>query len=108
MYKRQALALSLSACGESAAPPQSAAPLDTSEADFTFADLQACRFVHASGASGWGTVLTLSLIHIFIGVGTAIFLGGPGAVFWCWIAGVFGIATKYAESLIAVKYRRCV
>ena len=40
-----------------------------------------------------------------IGVGTAIFLGGPGAVFWCWIAGIFGIATKYAESLIAVKYR---
>lgn len=40
-----------------------------------------------------------------IGVGTAVFLGGPGAVFWCWIAGVFGIATKYAESLIAVKYR---
>ena len=40
-----------------------------------------------------------------IGVGTAIFLGGPGAVFWCWLAGVFGIATKYAESLIAVKYR---
>ena len=40
-----------------------------------------------------------------IGVGTAIFLGGPGAVYWCWIAGVFGIATKYAESLIAVKYR---
>lgn len=40
-----------------------------------------------------------------IGVGTAIFLGGPGAVFWCWIAGVFGIATKYAESFIAVKYR---
>ena len=40
-----------------------------------------------------------------IGVGTAIFLGGPGAVFWRWIAGVFGIATKYAESFIAVKYR---
>ena len=40
-----------------------------------------------------------------IGVGPAIFLGGPGAVFWCWLAGVFGIATKYAESLIAVKYR---
>ena len=40
-----------------------------------------------------------------IGVGTAIALGGPGAVFWCWIAGVFGIATKYAESLLAVKYR---
>lgn len=40
-----------------------------------------------------------------IGVGTAVFLGGPGAVFWCWIAGILGIATKYAESLIAVKYR---
>ena len=40
-----------------------------------------------------------------IGVGTAIALGGPGAVFWCWPTGVFGIATKYAESLIAVKYR---
>lgn len=40
-----------------------------------------------------------------IGVGTAIALGGPGAVLWCWITGVFGIATKYAEALIAVKYR---
>ena len=40
-----------------------------------------------------------------VGVGTAIFLGGPGAVFWCWITGVFGIATKYAESLISIKYR---
>lgn len=40
-----------------------------------------------------------------IGVGTAIFIGGPGAVLWCWLTGVFGIATKYAESLIAVKYR---
>ncbi len=40
-----------------------------------------------------------------IGVGTAIALGGPGAVLWCWLTGVFGIATKYSESLIAVKYR---
>ena len=40
-----------------------------------------------------------------IGVGTAIALGGPGAVLWCWLTGVFGIATKYAESLLAVKYR---
>lgn len=40
-----------------------------------------------------------------IGVGTAIALGGPGAVFWCWLTGVFGIATKYSESLISVKYR---
>ncbi len=40
-----------------------------------------------------------------IGVGTAIALGGPGAVLWCWLTGVFGIATKYSESLISVKYR---
>ena len=41
-----------------------------------------------------------------IGVGTAIALGGPGAVFWCWITGVLGIATKYGEGLLAVKYRK--
>lgn len=40
-----------------------------------------------------------------IGVGTAIALGGPGAVLWCWLTGIFGIATKYSESLIGVKYR---
>ena len=40
-----------------------------------------------------------------VGVGTAVFLGGPGAVLWCWLTCVFGIATKYSESLIAVKYR---
>ena len=40
-----------------------------------------------------------------VGVATAIALGGPGAVFWCWLTGVFGIATKYAEGLLAVKYR---
>ena len=40
-----------------------------------------------------------------VGVGTAIALGGPGAVLWMWLTGIFGIATKYAETLIAVKYR---
>lgn len=40
-----------------------------------------------------------------VGVGTAIALGGPGAVFWCWMTGVLGIATKYGEGLLAVKYR---
>ena len=39
------------------------------------------------------------------GVSTAIALGGPGAVFWMWIIGFFGIATRYAESLLALKYR---
>ena len=40
-----------------------------------------------------------------VGVATAVALGGPGAVFWCWLTGVLGIATKYAEGLLAVKYR---
>lgn len=40
-----------------------------------------------------------------VGVGTAIALGGPGAVLWMWLTGVFGIATKYSEALLAVKYR---
>ena len=40
-----------------------------------------------------------------VGVATAVALGGPGAVFWCWLTGVFGISTKYAEGLLAVKYR---
>ena len=40
-----------------------------------------------------------------IGVATAIALGGPGAVLWCWLTGVFGISTKYAEGLLAIKYR---
>ena len=40
-----------------------------------------------------------------VGVATAVALGGPGAVLWCWITGVFGMATKYSEGLLAVKYR---
>lgn len=40
-----------------------------------------------------------------VGVGTAILAGGPGAVLWMWLTGVFGIATKYAETYAAVKYR---
>ena len=40
-----------------------------------------------------------------VGVATAVSLGGPGAVLWMWLTGVFGIATKYSEALLAVKYR---
>ena len=40
-----------------------------------------------------------------VGVATAIALGGPGAVLWCWLTGVFGISTKYAEGLLAIEYR---
>lgn len=59
--------------------------------------------------SNFGTLTTALAATIgtgnIVGVGTAIALGGPGAVLWCWLSGVFGIATKYSESLIAVKYR---
>ncbi len=40
-----------------------------------------------------------------VGVATAISAGGPGAVFWMWLTGVFGIATKYAEAVLSIKYR---
>lgn len=40
-----------------------------------------------------------------VGVATAITLGGPGAVFWMWVTGLVGMATKYAEAVLAVKYR---
>ncbi|WP_106494601.1 alanine/glycine:cation symporter family protein [Lentibacillus sp. Marseille-P4043] len=40
-----------------------------------------------------------------VGVATAVVLGGPGAVFWMWISALFGMATKYSEALLAVKYR---
>ena len=41
-----------------------------------------------------------------VGVATAIAAGGPGALFWMWLAAFFGMATKYAEGLLAVKYRK--
>ena len=40
-----------------------------------------------------------------VGVATAVASGGPGAVLWMWLTGVFGIATKYAEALLSVKYQ---
>ena len=39
------------------------------------------------------------------GVATAIYIGGPGALFWMWMTGLVGMATKYAEAVLAVKYR---
>ena len=41
-----------------------------------------------------------------VGVATAIILGGPGAVFWMWMTGLVGMATKYSEAVLAVKYRQ--
>lgn len=70
-------------------------------------------FQKDKGASGdvsqFGALMTSLAATIgtgnIVGVATAVSLGGPGAVFWIWITGVFGIATKYSEGLLAVKYR---
>ena len=40
-----------------------------------------------------------------VGVATAVKVGGPGAIFWMWVAAFFGMATKYSEGLLAVKFR---
>ncbi|MFI3174224.1 MAG: sodium:alanine symporter family protein [Bacillota bacterium] len=59
--------------------------------------------------SGFGALATALAATIgtgnIVGVATAITIGGPGAVLWCWFTGLFGIATKYAEALLAIKYR---
>ena len=66
-----------------------------------------------SGATGdvsqFGALATALAATIgtgnIVGVATAVALGGPGAVLWCWLTGIFGMSTKYAEGLLAVKYR---
>ena len=68
------------------------------------------RDANATGdVSQFGSLATALAATIgtgnIIGVATAIALGGPGAVLWCWLTGVFGISTKYAEGLLAIKYR---
>ena len=67
-------------------------------------DPDATGDVSQFGALATALAATIGTGNI-IGVATAIALGGPGAVLWCWLTGVFGIATKYAEGLLAIKYR---
>lgn len=67
-------------------------------------DDQAAGDVSQFGSLATALAATIGTGNI-VGVGTAIVLGGPGAVFWCWISGLFGIATKYSEALLSVKYR---
>lgn len=67
-------------------------------------DHNATGDVSQFGALATALAATIGTGNI-IGVATAISLGGPGAVLWCWLTGVFGIATKYAEGLLAIKYR---
>ena len=77
---------------------------------FTAIRLSVKRDPDATGdVSQFGSLATALAATIgtgnIIGVATAIALGGPGAVLWCWLTGVFGISTKYAEGLLAIKYR---
>lgn len=67
-------------------------------------DRDATGDVSQFGALATALAATIGTGNI-VGVATAIALGGPGAVLWCWLTGVFGIATKYAEGLLAIKYR---
>ena len=67
-------------------------------------DKQSQGDVSQFGALATALAATIGTGNI-VGVATAVALGGPGAVLWCWITGVFGMATKYSEGLLAVKYR---
>ena len=67
-------------------------------------DRQSQGDVSQFGALATALAATIGTGNI-IGVATAVALGGPGAVLWCWLTGFFGISTKYAEGLLAVKYR---
>ena len=77
---------------------------------FTAIKLSVTRDPGATGdVSQFGSLATALAATIgtgnIIGVATAVSLGGPGAVLWCWLTGVFGIATKYSEGRLAIKYR---
>jgi len=67
-------------------------------------DQQASGDVSQFGALATALAATIGTGNI-VGVATAVALGGPGAVLWCWLTGIFGMSTKYAEGLLAVKYR---
>ena len=67
-------------------------------------DHQAEGDVSQFGALATAMAATIGTGNI-VGVATAVALGGPGAVLWCWLTGIFGMSTKYAEALLAVKYR---
>lgn len=75
----------------------------------------AFRLIFSSDQSGQGDVSSFAALCTalaatvgtgnIVGVATAITTGGPGALFWMWIAAFFGMATKYAEGFLAIKYR---
>ncbi|MGU8009490.1 alanine/glycine:cation symporter family protein [Streptococcus suis] len=75
----------------------------------------AFHLIFSSDQSGQGDVSSFAALCTalaatvgtgnIVGVATAITTGGPGALFWMWVAAFFGMATKYAEGFLAIKYR---
>ncbi|MBM7641817.1 alanine/glycine:cation symporter family protein [Streptococcus loxodontisalivarius] len=76
---------------------------------------KALKLIFASDNKGEGDISSFAALATalaatvgtgnIVGVATAIKLGGPGALFWMWVAAFFGMATKYAEGVLAIKYR---
>lgn len=76
---------------------------------------KALKLIFSAEAKGQGDISSFAALATalaatigtgnIVGVATAIKLGGPGALFWMWIAAFFGMATKYAEGVLAIKYR---
>ena len=76
---------------------------------------QALRLILRAKSRGLGDISSFKALCValaatigtgnIVGVATAVKVGGPGAIFWMWMAAFFGMATKYAEGLLAVKYR---
>ena len=77
---------------------------------------QALKLIFKSDDSGEGDISSFGALCTalaatvgtgnIIGVATALAAGGPGALFWMWFAAFFGMATKYAEGVLAIKYRQ--
>lgn len=76
---------------------------------------QALKFMVKNEEGGTGEVTSFAALCTalsatigtgnIVGVATALVAGGPGALFWMWVAALFGMATKYAEGVLAIKYR---
>ena len=71
--------------------------------------LSVCSENHPGGLGAFASLATTLAATLgtgnILGLSTAIALGGPGAVFWCWITGVLGMATSYAECFLSLKFR---
>ena len=76
---------------------------------FSLSDSSPERSSHDHRFSAFGSLTTTLAATLgtgnIVGISTAVYLGGPGAVFWCWVTGLFGMATTYAETYLSAKYQ---